>query len=234
MVAALEGCWNNIVNYASKPDAIIRSVFPNFFSTIFISAWTVFETLAHDLWVGALNAHPAGLAELKGRRPDAIQKQKKKENKDAKRQNPLADTTAQNDASQVIESKAVRLEILQKHNYNMSGVMGDILSEMFSFQKLDGIKTAYFRAFSNEHEIWEIMLDKDIRSVCAIRNNLVHKAGFVDADFKKQTDGITRFTDWKIDKPMPLDGALVDEIISPFFEASEKLILLVDGWIESH
>lgn len=40
--------------------------------------WTAFETLAGDLWEMALNVHPYGLSELKGKPSDRISKNSKK------------------------------------------------------------------------------------------------------------------------------------------------------------
>ncbi len=229
----LEGCWNNVVNYASDQDAIFRGVFANFFSSIFISTWTVFETLAHDLWVAALNVHPAGLAELTGRWPGPFEKQKDKKERDSRLQRALVETNPQPQSSGILAAKALRLEVLQRHNYNVSGIMGDLLADCFNFQRLEGIHDAYFKAFAGHHEIWEVMLDKDIRSICAIRNLLVHKAGYVDADFKTQVSGITRFDDAEVGKPLAIDGAMVEEIVDPFFEKCAKLITLVDEWIQT-
>jgi len=186
------------------------------------------------LWIGALNCHPAGLAELKGQWPSQVEREKKKKESESRRRKSLVEINPQPRIYEVIGGKALRLDVLQAYNYNLSEVMGTVLSEHFSFQRLDDIRDAYFRAFEGEHEIWKIMLDTDIRSVCAIRNMLIHKAGLVDADFKTQVDGIPRFAQAEIEKPLPIDGSMVRDIVGPFLDNSLKLIQLVDEWIKNH
>src|SRR5882724_8577934 len=65
----LEVFQKNDMGIRTGLDAILRGMVTGM--------WTAFEVLASDLWEAALNAHPAGLAELKGKPPASMPTPKK-------------------------------------------------------------------------------------------------------------------------------------------------------------
>jgi hypothetical protein len=87
-VAALDSLWKKFVgrggaNYQEETvralkhsimhvqsmvdDQNFRPGLEAWMSALIVGAWTVFETLTGDLWEAALNCHPAGLSDLKGK-----------------------------------------------------------------------------------------------------------------------------------------------------------------------
>jgi hypothetical protein len=230
----IEQLWNSVVNYAAQNESEVRGIFPHFFSSIFIGAWAVFETLASDLWINSLDAHPKGLAKLEGRWPETVERDKYKKENEARLQKTLVDVVPQPLPDESINNKALKLSVLETYSYDVSGKMGTILSERFSFQSLNSIRDAYFKAFSEgHHEIQRIMLSVDIRAVCAMRNVLVHNAGVADGDFVGNVKGIPRFERVEEKKPVVIDGTLVTEFVYPFIDNCDKLIKEVDGWIQA-
>jgi hypothetical protein len=176
-----------------------------------ILCWTAFETLAGDLWEAAVNAHPQILASLYSK-------------SDAKG-----------------PGKSLPMSYLERHKYDIKGRMGTILREhRCNFQKLDGIIEAYRLAFPDTSDLasdtfWN---NQDIKSLCAIRNVIVHQAGTIDEDFLKQRGDDPRLAHYKApdqanEKPdkLALDGELVMNLVVAFRNFAEKMITLVDEWI---
>jgi hypothetical protein len=188
-----------------------------------IAMWTAFETFAGDLWEAAVNSHPHGLAKLMGK-PVADKKP------------DLREVALAEEEPAKASEKSMRVEFLERHNYNVSGVMGTIWRrERFNFQILGSIRDAYAQAFHKDHDaIRQAICDESITSLSAVRNVLVHNAGIVDGPFEKAVKGIKRFASAERRKPLPIDGILVSDLILGVVEKMAKLAKAVDGWLQSH
>jgi hypothetical protein len=193
------------------------------FSAQITSAWTTVETLATDLWEAALNQHPRSLARLGGTR---------------QRISKLAGSLGRDRietgerSEEEFEPKLRDFERITYGTYDASELMGTLLREQFKFQTLSGIRAAYSSAFSKRSEqIDAALADHSLDKLNLVRNVLLHKAGIVDDKFVKGADSLS----WSIlaeeEKPLPLTGQIVKELINPAFQCAEKLILAVDDWI---
>lgn len=188
--------------------------------------WTAFEVLASDLWESALNAHPAGLAELKGKRPDSMPTPKK----------PFSALGPDGDSKD--SSKLVKLNYLQAHGYDLSHLMGIVLREKFNFQILDGIRNAYIQAFDESHaSVREAILHPSLTVLAAVRNVLVHRAGIVDQEFMNEYGRCAQlkseFPSLELNKPLPMTGLNVHHLIYPMLTQSVKLIEAVNAIVGS-
>lgn len=185
--------------------------------------WTALEVLASDLWETALNIHPAGLAELKGSVPNSMRASKK----------PFT-ALASPDGDRTLSSKMVKLNYLQAHGYDLSRRMGAVLREKFNFQILEGIRSAYLQAFDKSHAVVrEAILHPSFTVLAAARNVLVHRAGIVDCEFMdkyvRSEDLRSVFPAVELEKPLPMTGLTVHNLIQPVVTQSVKLIEGVDG-----
>ena len=118
------------------------------------ATWTIFETLAGDLWEAAMNGHPSGLSDLHGK-PSS--------------------------SSGQTEGKSIPLSQLEKYRYDLTDVMGTVLREKFNFTVLDSVRDAYSMAFhKHSKKIEAAIMDKSLDALNKVRNLIVHKAGIVD------------------------------------------------------
>lgn len=188
--------------------------------------WTAFEVLASDLWETALNVHPAGLVELKGKRPDSMPTPKK------------SVSALGPDGDSKDSSKQVKLSYLQANGYDLSHLMGTVLREKFKFQMLDGIRNAYIQAFDESHtSVREAILHPSLTVLAAVRNLLVHRAGIVDQDFMNDygrcVELRSEFPSVELKKPLPMTGLTVHHLIYPVVTQSVKLIEAVNAEVGS-
>jgi hypothetical protein len=209
-----------------KNNAAIRTGLGAVLRGMVSGMWTAFEILASDLWETALNAHPAGLAELKGKRTDSTPPPKK----------PFSALGPEGDSKD--SSRLVKLSYLQAHSYDLSHLMGTVLREKFNFQILDGIRNAYIQAFDESHtSVREAILHPSLTILAAVRNVLVHQAGIVDDQFLKEygrcTELQSQFPSVKLKELLPMTGLTVHNIISPVVTQSVKLINTVNGVVDS-
>lgn len=90
------------------------------FASHITATWTIFETLAGDLWEAAINGHPSGLSGLHGK------------------------TSSSSGQS---EGRSIPLSQVERYGYDMTNVIGTVLKEKFNFTVLDSIRDAYSMAF---------------------------------------------------------------------------------------
>ena len=137
-----------------------------------IMLWTAFETLATDLWIGAVNARPTSLGERALLAPKAVRNQ-------AEPLHPERRPAVENE-----ERRSIRLEVLRKYGFNISASIGQIVyrSRKFNFNQLQGIRTAYAAVFGNDAGAI-IKNYPQLSALEAARNVLVHRGGIVDKAF---------------------------------------------------
>jgi hypothetical protein len=187
----------------------------SFLSTILVNAWTAFETLAGDLWEAALNAHPHGLSDLKGKR-----------SRIGAASSGRKPTSSAGDASRgsLERARAVPLPLVQYHNYDLRRSMGSVLRVTQSFDRLDGIREAYSVAFhKNSVAVDAALGDKSLDALSSVRNLIVHRAGQVDREYLDGTKGLPTCPQGVLGSKIALDGELVARLVVPVLET----------WLES-
>lgn len=189
------------------------------------SAWTMFETMAADLWIGAVNACPDPLALLRGK-PKRI---------------PHRDSINEQDQdSKKAEKQFVLLKDLNavtKGTFNASGTMGRVLaaSRRVSFITLKGIRQAYSASFSSDHDsIDNALKNTALDDACLVRNVIVHCAGIADRMYIDDCKAANIAARGEFEKSLVLDQKTVRAIIDPVVECSLSLIEGVDQWIKTH
>jgi len=135
--------------------------------SVVIGAWTAFETLVSDVWIGAYDALPR---EAKGQEGDQLRIQNK--------MNPDSEVQAS------VRKKAEKFQ-------DDSGLSGEELvdeKEMW-FSRLDWTRQHYSRLFSEKLQfakttaIDDALMNIRLDGVNLVRNLLIHKAGIADATY---------------------------------------------------
>lgn len=170
--------------------------------TAVLFAWAAYESLAGDVWVACLNAHPIPFAE------------------NALRVN--------RDPNAPIDGKTVRTYLLYQHDFDLRNKMGSILRDKYKFTNTSGICRAYVDAFGEQHrsQLKDIVGGDDLNFLEAARHNLAHHA-VVDAVFLAQAKNYPGF-DAIEGGPLVLSGSLTSRLLSAAVESAGRLLEFVD------
>jgi hypothetical protein len=167
--------------------------------------WTAFEALAEEIWIAAVNAHPSGLAELNSGKK------------------PTG------------ESKKIDLFLLQKHGYDLSPHMGTVLSQRYSFDRLEDIRRAYQEAhFEGDQTIDGTISDRSLDALSLTRHVIVHNGGIIDDAFLKRKSDLPAAILGNVGDPLPLTGRIVADLITPVLTLGWNLISAIDEWLVAH
>ena len=203
---------------------LMSSAFAALLQSYVTSMWTIFETLAGDLWEAALNSKPDRLAPLKGSQGRL---KKGRPHFAAMISTPRSDTS----------DKTVRLEWLQTHKWNLTNKMGTVLKSKFDFSSLDGIREAYACAFESgteTAEIDKILLDDALDILSALRNVIVHGGGNSHREYLARRKFLPALPEAQEGQPIPLDGENVSKTIGEALFCAATLLAKVDDWLLSH
>jgi hypothetical protein len=183
-----------------------------------MGTWTAIESMFGDLWETSLNCHPKTLAALKGK-PKRIGGTDQK----ATEQRPEQD-------------KSVPLTLIEMSNFDLRSSMGTVFRRQrrFEFTRLSSVREAYSCAFSEKASRIDAALNnKSFDALSAVRNLLVHKGGYADAEYDKQSSYLA-IPKAPIGMPVRLDGENVAELISRAITSSKNLIAAVDDWLDQN
>lgn len=182
-------------------------------------AWSSFETLASELWEGAVNAHPQTLAYLRGRTQGRF----------------TVDSSQK--AAPSDQGRTIRLDDLERFNYAISEKMGTIHVEAgkVSFDSLSGIREAYAAAFSSDYTSIDDPLKYEILDVASqVRHVIVHRAGKIDEDYLRKTQHLTTAPTGEVNQTLQLDGEVVAAQLSGLLSCGTELTAAVDSWLQGH
>jgi hypothetical protein len=178
--------------------------------------------MAQDLWEVALNAHPRTLSELRGRK-----------NRFAKKRRGDAETE-QTDIEEGAESKKVDLNFIQLHDYDLREKMGTVLKRKFSFDRLEGVREAYACAFSQKSDrIDELLGESCLDELSSLRNVLVHRAGYADETYMRQSKHLD-VPKVNLGDKILLDGEIVFPLLERVRLCTTDLVFEVDKWTQEN
>jgi hypothetical protein len=226
--AKLEQIVQDTIEIGGSPAVLLsasdnqRAGFDALFLSYITTMWTVFETLAGDLWETAINEKPNQLAQLSG------QTRRLKKGK----QPPLDSSVP---SSERREGKSVKLDSLQYYNWNLAGKMGTVLKTRCDFARLEGIRNAYAEAFSKKaDDIDKILLDDALDILGALRNVIVHKGGIADREYLEKRAYLSNLPLAEIGQPIPIDGQVTAHAIGEVIFCCAKLVDTVDEWLANN
>jgi len=185
-----------------------------------VQAHSAFETFVGDVWEAAVNVHPAILADMTG--------------KARTRKGDNAERGADEDPK---SEKSISLELLRIHSYDVSKSMGTLIRRAghARFGTLSGIRQAYERAFRKDSDsIIEALNDPSLDVIAAVRNNIIHRGGIIDANYLAAVKGKAWAPLGDVDKPLHLDGGTIAKLLLGAYPKAIGLILAVDDWLTSH
>lgn len=176
----------------------LRSSMHVLYSAAVSSSWTAFECAATDLWVEAMNQSPQLLAQSAARLLDS--------------------------GDEEITHKQISIGLAARHGFDLRHCLGTILRQKFDFTGVTGIEKAY-GVFGPQEYLANIFADPTLRDLEAARHLIVHRAGRVDAQYKKRT------------KSTADEGAVLTfplESVLRYFNASQAagigLLAFVNDW----
>jgi hypothetical protein len=157
-----------------------------------VSGWTAFECLAHDAWTHMLNHYPLKLVH----RINTCQDKK-------------------------VRAKAIRLNVLQSHGFDLSKHMGAILARKFKLNVYEGIVKAYKAVFHEHTALISVFNNDDLRLAAFSRNVIVHKAGVIDTKFVSK---VQRYFPCTVGEELCFDPVRFSRTINAMTEAGLGLL----------
>jgi hypothetical protein len=193
---------------------------PPWLGSMLISEWSAFEILATDLWVAAVNCRPDSLGVA------AIKAPKRKD-----------DDSDPEERSKDTSSNSVSLDYLRRYGYNLSNKMGDMLKAQrkWSFNSSKSIKLAYVDTYGKDIKpLFDGTDFKNLATLEAARNLLVHRAGFVDSSFRSRVKNDLIFSQYSDGERLKIDGEMVTGFFDLAINFSCKMIEYVETWMGNH
>jgi hypothetical protein len=181
----------------------------NLLKSILVQMWGAIEVMIGDLWEHALNEHPNHLSAL------------------------LGEATTKKD-----DPKKLDLNLIEKHNFNVSSVMGTLLKDRFNFTVLADAKRAYTQSFRDNGDAVKAALDADpLRALSSIRHVLVHRGGVLDNKCKNEVSGIAGLDfihSLQVGDSIFIDGPNFKRVMQSALDSAIDLIKSVDAWLAAH
>jgi hypothetical protein len=208
-----EDGYLSLAFFASTLPVVIRPGIEAILEAQIVAVWGAFETLAGDLWVECVNQRPRlGFIAL-GTEP--------------KSEDP------EEHSKQIKKKYAFTVEKLRDPNIGTK--MGTLLrDDRTKFTRLAWIFDAYCTVFGDEPKISDALDGKKLKQLSALRNVLVHKAGFVDDEFWQKARGHARLEQFEKGKRIAVDGNLCAEFCGEGVRCSVGLIKFADDWLEAN
>lgn len=208
----------------AAPENAAHSGLEAMISSSILACWTAFETMAGDLWESALNIHPAGLAELKGKRKRMLS------SKDD--ESVPAPVDGQDDTETL---RTIPLAQVLRHQFDIKEKMGTVLRTRIRFDHLAGIREAYSLAFHKNFDgVQKALVDESIDALNAVRNLIVHRNGIVDATYDKKAKYL-KLPKADLGHPITLEArsVVVDLLVPPTLRSCD-LLKAVDDWVSAN
>ena len=207
-----------------------------------VDAWTMFETLAGDLWVDAVNECPDPLAGLKGspsRITDAAL------SKDGAPQIHDAYESEEEDREFVVLSSKKTVGLQHLHNithgsFNLSKEMGHVhvMSERVKFTSLEHIREAYSMAFPEKYKkakptgIDRPLSNMSLDGLALVRNAIVHRAGKADRWYVNEQKRINTAPKREENDDINLSFHETSVLVNAVVQCSVLLINGVNEWLK--
>jgi hypothetical protein len=210
---------HNLQTFAHHADRIfgVSSAIESVLFSAITDTWTAFEFLAGDLWEVAVNS-----------KPDFILNDLKKKR----------DVHGRDVYRIPLEIEADWLNIM---GHSIKGHVGTMLryyvKDAVGFNTLQSISSAFGRGLGYLPDVLDIGKDRSLFNLAKTRNAIVHKAGKVDREFHNDMVNttcpmaISNFAGLGIGDDIPIDGDVVNKLLSGGIGSAVQLITEVDSWL---
>ena len=124
---------------------------------------------------------------------------------------------------------------LLQYDFNLKHVMGSLLRKKWDFGRRDEAQEAYQVVFGMDKaakdEMRDIFRNRDLQSIAALRNALVHRGGIADDEFTSLVKQHPTLNAIEAGKPIPLDGSLIAPLVENAKEHGLRLLNFVNARI---
>ena len=181
-------------------------------SGMIVGSWTAFETLAGDLWEQCLNSRPEMGFKALG----------------------IKDAEDGNDDEEK-RRMAFPFGLLRQWDYDLKARMGTLLRTMkkHDFGTHGGMARAYSKTF-NSGATNIVFHDQTLRWLAATRHVIVHNGSIADDEFKKKVAEHPSLRSTELDKPVPINGVLVRELVDSASSQGVALISFMENWLNEN
>lgn len=162
--------------------------------------WTALECLARDLWIAFINNSSTSIAHKAFR---ALERDD-------------------------VQRKFIAISDLVKYGFDIRNKVGNILASKFSFTDFEGIRNA-FRVIEPEDDLASDTTARALFLLEKTRHLLVHKAGYVDEKFKRETGDSS-----SLGTRITLTTDRMQEWANAVVEVGTTMIRTVDSFYRSH
>jgi hypothetical protein len=196
------------------------------YSSVVLSSWTLFESLATDLWVAAVNVEPK-LSALSGSKNRISLMSEKKRGASGKK------TQKQQDEPKTDEKVSLAdIHRITKGDFKLDRKMGLLLRENFEFDSLEKIRVAYSRAFGKESgAVDEVLSDPALDRLSSVRNLIAHRAGFCDHEYCARLRYVPGLPSAKPGERVSLDGKMIAQMMNEVVSLGARLLSNVTNWV---
>jgi hypothetical protein len=176
-------------------------------AAMLMGLWTAFESITQDIWVAAVNAHPATLGQRVVKRSADL-----------------------NLGSQI---KSISWDSIIKVNFDLTNSLGRVLlfQRAVNFQQLESIRAAYKVTFKEEFEPIFSAHNDLLSELEAIRNLFTHKGGVIDERFASR---VKHPPNMQVGGIYCVSGQYVAEVARGVSACSTAIITSVDNWLEQN
>jgi hypothetical protein len=187
--------------------------------SVVIGAWTAFETLASDVWIGAYDALPTAVRGAQD--GDQLRIENGMES------DPGADVP-----------KARKSAAKFGSDGHLSGE--EFVDEnRVQFSSLPEMRQHYSRLFSEKlgrsstDRIDKVLGDTGLDAINAVRNLMVHQSGICDPIYRKKSKNNSLAPDLELGKPLKLDGISALSLVGVVTKLGPELVKAVDAWTQT-
>jgi hypothetical protein len=223
------------VDHVARQLKIANDAVSAIYSNLILGAWMVFESLASDLWIAALDSYPKDLSKMEGskKRISSLSMQK--------RGNATQDPGSEKDkqmSGKEGKDKQISLPDIHKvtkGDFNLANKMGTLLREKYEFDSLEKIRVAYSLAFAeHSHDIDDVLADSSLDALSAVRNLIAHNAGYANQEYLDRMKSVPGIPPLELKQRLELNGEWVVNLIGPIRRLGYALLTNVTRWIKNH
>jgi len=232
----LLGAWTAFETFAADLWVAVLNAHPHVLSNLDGEKKRIQEHADKLLAEAKKPTHPAN-----GPEHERSQNEESSDDREEDEQTDERSQPSKQDEGKMIAIKAIR--DATKGSFNLAGKMGDLLRRKQDFTSVPSIREAYSLAFCHKKPKKKLRGVRDavetalaasaIDALAAVRHVIIHKAGKVDADYKKHYGKLPTSLRVQVGSQLPLDGEIVKNLTDPVFACSIKLFTAIDTWLDA-
>jgi hypothetical protein len=188
-----------------RVDADMLRSFDTLTPSLIVLAWAAFEVLCEDVLEKSMDMRPVWLGTLRGR--------------GRRRRLPHWEAMDRRGNLKAVSANS----------------RGPLKRENLSYRTISGIRDAYWVAFfRGSSDITRLLRCREIDTLFALRNIIVHTGGIADGIFLSRVKGIPRFASIRDGERLQFDFDLLKNPVRPVLRCGFRLLGIVSKWLSEH